>query len=416
MQTSNFRINSKRFESNFKALAEIGSTEDGGVHRPALSHAHLEARQWFRARVEEAGLDFSVDGAGNHTAHLQCGPSNAAALLLGSHLDSVPNGGRFDGALGLLAAFEVLQVVHENRINLPYHLEAVDFTDEEGTLVGLMGSLAMTGKLSPQDLREPRGGKEVLQAGLSRAGLSEKGILNAQRDASTLAGYLELHIEQGRRLMIMGADLGVVTSIAGIGSYRLTFIGRADHAGTTSIADRLDAAQGASAFTLTIREILLDQYPQCVANVGAMKLDPGAFNIVPERASLSLEYRAPDMERFQSLETTLLDMAQELAERYHLGLEVEFLGKTHPAPMDPIAQKSIMQAAKILNLEAVSLASGAGHDAQSFSDFCPTGMIFVPSEDGASHSPREFTKWEDCIHGANALLQATLLMASQIPG
>jgi N-carbamoyl-L-amino-acid hydrolase len=317
--------------------------------------------------------------------------------------------------LGLLAALEVLQVVQENSISLPYDLEAVDFTDEEGTLVGLLGSLALTGKLSPQDLSEPRGGQEALKAGLSRAGLSREGLLNAQRDATTLAGYLELHIEQGRRLKNMGADLGVVTSIAGIGSTRLTFVGRADHAGTTPLVDRLDAAQGASAFTLNVREILLNRYPQCVANVGSINLEPGAFNIVPERAILSLEYRAPDTDSFQRLETSLLDSAQELAERYQLALEVEYLGKTPPAPMDPTAQKSILRAAEILTLKAVPLSSGAGHDAQSFSDICPTGMIFVPSEEGASHSPREFTKWEDCIKGANALLQTTLIMAGQLP-
>ena len=242
------RIDADRLKTDFDVLAEIGCTGDGGVHRPAFGEAHLAARAWFREQIEAAELEFRVDGAGNHSAILASGLPGTATLLLGSHLDSVSKGGRFDGALGVLAALETLRVVKkawEDDAIFPYHLEAIDFTDEEGTLVGLLGSSALAGSLTPLDLQNPRGGRETLLAGLERSGLTEQGMLSAGRAPQSLAGYLELHIEQGSHLEKSEADIGIVTGIVGIGSYRLSFVGRADHAGTTSMADRLDAAQGA---------------------------------------------------------------------------------------------------------------------------------------------------------------------------
>jgi N-carbamoyl-L-amino-acid hydrolase len=373
------RINPQRLRADFDAVAQIGSTGDGGIHRPSLSDAHLAARAWLKEAIQAAGLDFNQDGAGNHSATLHCAPPSAKTLLLGSHLDSVPNGGRFDG---------------------------------EGTLVGLLGSAALAGKLTQEELHNPRGGRDALLTGLARAGLSEDSLLNARRDPTTLAGYLELHIEQGPRLLKAGADIGIVTTIVGIASYHLTFTGRADHAGTTPMTDRLDAAQGASAFTLAVRQIVLDEFPDCVANVGSMSFSPGAFNIVPSQVDLSLEFRAPDPGHLKRLEASLLERAQVEAERFNLGLEIAFLGRHQPAPMSQTVQDAIRDAARGLGLESLLLASGAGHDAQSLADICPVGMLFIPSIEGASHSAREYSLWQDCINGANVLLQAALRLAT----
>jgi len=410
------RINEGRFRDDFEALAEIGSTGDGGVHRPALGEADLAARAWLRERIAKAGLELHVDGAGNHFAHLACGPEGAPSLLLGSHLDSVPHGGRFDGALGVVAALEVLRTVQDAGLALRVHLEAVDFTDEEGTLVGLLGSSALSGTLDAEYLREPRGGRAALEAGLARAGLTEMGLLAARRDPASLAGYLELHIEQGRRLFdcaLRGcaAEIGIVTAIVGIGAYRLAFLGRADHAGTTPMQARKDAGLGASAFVLAVRDRVLRDYPDCVANVGEVSLAPGAFNIVPARAELALEYRSPRADEMERLGAALIEEAHVAAGRFGLGLEVEWLGQHDPAPMHERAQAALAAAAEALGLTHISLASGAGHDAQSLAGLCPAGMVFVPSVDGASHSPREFTRWEDCVNGANVLLHGTLQMA-----
>jgi N-carbamoyl-L-amino-acid hydrolase len=405
------RIDEARFRADFEAQAEIGATGDGGVHRPALGEAHLAARAWFRERIAVAGLEFHMDGAGNHSALLACGPAGAPTLLLGSHLDSVPYGGRFDGPLGVLAALEALRVVQEAGVSLPVHLEAIDLTDEEGTLFGELGSTALAGTLTAEALREPRGGRAALEAGLARAGLTEPGLLTARRDPASLAGYLELHIEQGPRLANAQVDVGVVTGIVGMCSYRVTFVGRADHAGTTSMADRRDAALGASAFALAAREVVLADFPDCVANVGDMRFTPGAFNIVPAQVVLALEFRAPEPALFRQLEDALLEQARVEAERFGLGLEVERLGWLDPAPMSGAAQRAFAEAANALGLTHVSLFSGAGHDAQSLAGVCPVGMVFVPSMGGASHSPREFTRWVDCVNGANVLLQAALRMA-----
>jgi N-carbamoyl-L-amino-acid hydrolase len=405
-------INSNRLFDSFSTLSLIGATGDGGVSRVALSRAHLAARDWFRTEAESAGLEFHMDGAGNHSALLACGDKNAQTLLLGSHLDSVPNGGRFDGALGVAAALEVLKTVKENGIRLKVNLEAIDFTDEEGTLVGLLGSSALVGCLHPEALKNPRGGRQNLIEGLKRAGLSEQGIFTAARPKESLAGYLELHIEQGKRLERMGIDIGVVSAIVGIRSYRLSFIGRADHAGSTLMIDRADASLGASAFTLAAREITMRDFSNCVVNVGRMEFAPGVFNIVPARVDLSLEFRSPNEEEFERLDAALMECAKEQAVRFGLEFETECFEKHIPNSMSVEIQRAFTDSCDDLGLSHVSLASGAIHDGQAFDGICPIGMIFVPSVDGASHAPREFTKWEDCVNGANVLLQTVLRLAA----
>jgi N-carbamoyl-L-amino-acid hydrolase len=407
------RVNSERMLNSFNELALIGATGDGGVHRPTFSEAHLAARKWFCDEIERSGLEFRADGAGNHSAVLTFERSNVRTLLIGSHLDSVPNGGRFDGALGVISALEVLRTIKESGIKLKVNLEAIDFTDEEGTLVGLLGSAALGGHLKHESLQAPRGGRENLVEGMKRAGLSEDGMLNAARPRDSLAGYLELHIEQGKRLERAGINIGIVSAIVGIWSYRLSFIGRADHAGTSTMDDRLDASLGASAFTLAAREIVMKDFPTCVVNVGKMQFAPGAFNIVPARVGVSMEFRSPDEEEFNRLDSVLIARAKAEAQRFGLELKIEDLGKHSPSPMSEVARHAFAEACYALGLTHVPLTSGAGHDAQSLADLCPVGMIFVPSVDGASHSSREFTNWEDCVNGANVLLQAALNLAAE---
>ena len=409
--TNDLRINSARMLAAFNELASIGATAEGGVHRPTFSEAHLAARQWYREEVERSRLEFHMDGAGNHSAVLPCENSNAPTLLLGSHLDSVPNGGRFDGALGVMAALEVLKTVKESRIPLKVRLEAIDFTDEEGTLVGLLGSAALTGHLRPELLQNPRGSRENLLDGMERAGLTESGMLSASRPKESLAGYLELHIEQGKRLERLGIDIGIVSTIVGISSYQLSFIGQADHAGTTTMQDRRDASLGAGAFTLAARELVMKEFPNCVVNVGKMDFMPGAFNIVPAQVDVSLEFRSADESEFDRLEAALLALAHQEAKRFKLDLKADFRGRHAPTPMSSSVQRAFADSCENLGLTHTPLVSGAGHDGQSFAGICTMGMIFVPSVNGTSHSPYEFTKWEDCVNGANVLLQTVLRLA-----
>ena len=433
---STLRVNADRMLAAFNQLALIGATGDGGVNRPTFSEAHLSARKWFQNEVENSGFEFRKDGAGNHSAFLvssviarkrsdRSNPQHdeeiasaeerrlAKTLLIGSHLDSVPSGGRFDGALGVMAALEVLRTIKENRINLKLNLEAIDFTDEEGTHLSLLGSSALAGHLRHSDLQNPYSGRENFLAGLARAGLSEESLLRAGSSKESIAGYLELHIEQGKRLERAGIDIGIVSAIVGYRSYRLSFIGRADHAGSTSMEDRLDAGQGAGAFILAARETVMRDFPNCVVNVGKIEFSPGASNIVPARADLLLEFRSPDEDQLSRLDVALLELANQKAEHFGLRLSSEPLGKHLPNLMSVDIQQAFKKSCDDLGLSSTVLASGAIHDAQSLVDVCPIGMIFAPSVDGASHAPREFTKWEDCVNGANVLLQTVLRLATE---
>ena len=408
---SSLRIDDQRFRTNFDTLATIGATPGGGTHRPALSDAHLEARRWFLRQAEWAGLETRVDGAGNHSAILRCGPSGGPTLLMGSHLDSVPYGGRFDGALGVMAALEVLLVAQEHGVSLDANLEAIDFTDEEGCRVNFLGSRAFAGKLRPEHLEYLPGDRELLRDALQRAGLTEGSLFGAAREPASLSGYLELHVEQGGRLADADLDIGIVTGIVGMRYFRIRFVGRANHAGTTPMAQRLDAAQGASAFTLSVRDVIMSEFPCSVATVGNMEFEPGVFNVVPQIATVTLEFRAEDDRKLDEIQAVLLKQASISADRFGLGLEIEHVNSTPAAQMDSWIREAFAGASETLGLRYTRMASGAAHDAQCLADICPTGMIFVPSVGGFSHSSREFTEWEDCVNGANVLLQTALMLA-----
>lgn len=410
--TYGLRVNDVRFRSTFHELTRAGATPEGGLDRPALSEAHLEARRTFEQMITERGFGIRRDTAGNLSACFSCGLPDAPALVLGSHLDSVPNGGRFDGTLGVAAAFEALECIRESGAPLRYDLEVIDFTDEEGTWVSLMGSRAATGALRAEDLRNPRGSREAFDRVLERAGLTPEGILDASRAQDNIAGYLEMHIEQGTRLEKAPADIGVVSGMVGIYMYLVSFGGRANHAGTTPMLQRRDATQGAAALALAARRTVMQDFPDCVANVGNMSFTPGSFNIVAERVTAYLEIRSQDPERIAALEASLREQAGRIAEEHRLTVDFAFLECVEPARMHAGICQSIEQAAAGLGLTAMRLPSLAGHDAQSMARICPAGLFFVPSIGGYSHSSLEATDWDDCLRGANTMLHAALRLAS----
>jgi N-carbamoyl-L-amino-acid hydrolase len=381
------------------------------VRRPTFSDAHLEARAWFHERATAAGLKTRVDAAGNHSAVLAGSTDSRRTLLLGSHLDTVPEGGRFDGALGVLAALEALRAVKDAGVTVPVSLEAIDFTDEEGSLVGLLGSWALTGALTGEILAAPRGGREAFLAALERAGLREERLIEARRDPESLAGYLELHIEQGPVLECERVDIGAVTAIVGSRSYRLAFEGTRRHAGTTPMGTRRDALLGAAGFALMVRETVMHDFPQCVGTVGGIEVERAAFNVVPGRVRLLLELRAPATAELDALERAVFAAARGDAAGAGLKLTIETVGRWDPVELDPSIQAVVEEAASDLGLSTIRLASGAGHDAQALAPITPTGMIFVPSVDGVSHDPGERTLWRDCVNGANVLLATAVSLA-----
>lgn len=407
------KINNHRLLDDLAALAAIGTTAEGGVNRPALSAPDIEARAWFRAQIEAAGLLHTQDGAGNQSAVLPCNDPSARTLLLGSHLDSVPHGGRFDGALGSLAALEVLRTVKESGLRLPVHLEAIAFTDEEGAHISLMGSRAIAGDLSAEELDHPHSSAEAFEAGLVRAGLSREIILSARRDSASLAGYVELHIEQGTRLEDTGTAIGVVTAIVGIRSWWLRFSGQAAHAGTMPLPKRHDALWGASDFILQAKDLVMKQYPPGTVNCGIIEAAPGAFNIVPGAVRLSLEFRHGDPVTLDAMQAALLPLAESVAQEYGLSVELQPASHTAPALMDEGVVQAIEGAADMLGLSHTRLLSFAGHDAQAVRLIAPSAMLFVPSVQGISHNPHEFTRDADVVNGANVLLHAILALADK---
>lgn len=408
------KINETRFLKNLAELARIGATSEGGVNRPAFSDNDLAARVWFSEKVLEAGLEITVDGAGNQSAVWQMQPEPRPKILLGSHLDTVPHGGRFDGALGVLAALEAVETLKESGLDLPCDIELINFTDEEGTVLGELGSQAFVGSLSKEQLKNPRGGRDQLLDGLVKLGLSEETCLDCCRDVKEYKAYLELHIEQGTRLEKQKLNIGVVTGIVGIRSYWLTFTGEAAHAGTMPMAERRDALAGAIEFMAAARRLGEGRFFPGVVNCGICQVEPGAFNIVPAEARIALEFRhgtEDDLDRFQE---ALLALAQQAALAYRLSVTVQPLDRIQAAPAASQVVKAIEAAANRLGLKHTRLISFAGHDTQAISPHIPSAMFFVPSVDGISHNPKELTHAHDCVNGANVMLQAVLELCRQI--
>lgn len=410
MQTApcKLRINSERLRADFDALSEIGATVGGGVSRLALSNEDLEARAWFADRIEEAGLRVQDDEVGNLSGVLACGDPEAKTLMIGSHLDTVPNGGRYDGAVGVLAALECLRRIKEAGLSLRCHLEAINFTDEEGAWKSLFGSKGVTGKISAADISDTLHDNMAFRAALNRAGIMLDEIHNARRNADSILCFLELHIEQGKGLHEGGADLGIVDRIVGRTAYKVAFQGEAAHAGTTTAEERRDALQGAAAFIIAAHQLIAADYAGGVLNCGHLKVTPDTYNVVPAQASLRLEFRHPEADTLKEMEARLLDLAADCADKYQLGVTTELALRRAPERMSGYLARQIETACRAENVRCAPIASYSGHNAQIMNQLAPAGMIFLPSVDGISHNPKEFTDWRHVELGANVLLRTIL--------
>ncbi len=406
------KINEKRFLADLRELSLIGATAEGGVSRPALTARDIEARQWYRGKIAGAGLDYALDGAGNQSAILWSDPPSGKRILAGSHLDSVPNGGRYDGALGLLAAFEALRTMKDHDIRPKLTLEALNFTDEEGAIMGLMGSRALVGQLEAADLERSKIAPEELSKRLEAAGISRESMLGARRD--DVLAWVELHIEQGTRLEDGNIDIGVVDAIVGIRSLKLTLQGEAAHAGTKPMRQRRDALWGAAAFVSSARQHVMDNYSPGVCNIGMIGAKPGAFNIVPAQVDLALEFRHGSSEEMNAMSDDLLGLLEVCAREFGLRASFEETPAVHPARMSETVMSAIERAAAALGLSHRRMLSFAGHDSQSMTQICPAAMFFVPSARGISHNPKEFTSDADCINGANLMLHTLMRLVDTL--
>lgn len=408
-------VNGERLLADLRALAAIGGQPDGGVDRLAWSEADLAGRRWFAERMGEAGIEARVDAALNVFGHMP--GATGPWLLTGSHLDSVPNGGRLDGAYGAVAALEVLRTLAESGDPLAQHVEIVGFSDEEGVRFefGLIGSLALVGELDIERLRDGFDWQGVpIRQVLATAGRDLDRMLEVQEHRDSLKAFLELHIEQGPRMVADNIDLAVVTGIVGVHRQRIEIQGTQNHAGTTPFRLRHDAGRAAARAAAELRELVQGVDAEAVANIGSMRFQPGGVNVIPGRAQFTLEVRHLDERVVGEAVRTFGTRLERICAEEGCRAEVELLSSVPPAPMHATVMEALQGVCAELGKLPAKLSSGAGHDAAVLARHLPSGMLFVPSIGGVSHSPRETTSDEHLVLGARALLQGVRAIAARI--
>jgi N-carbamoyl-L-amino-acid hydrolase len=398
--------NIERLQQRISELAKFGANPEGGVSRVAFSPADIAGREYIRKLMQDAGLVVRIDTAGNIIGRREGGDPRLPAIMTGSHIDSVPGGGNYDGDVGVLGAIEVAQLLAEHDIRLRHPLEIVSFTDEEG---GLIGSLAMTGRLEAAALDVLSHSGKTIRDGIRAVGGDSGRLGEALRKPGELKAFIELHIEQGAILHENKVDIGVVEGIVGIHWWDVTIDGVANHAGTTPMNRRRDALLSAAELALAVNRVATSIPGRQVATVGKIRAEPGAPNVIPGRVVMSLEIRDLAAEKIQTVYESIRAEAERIATARQTPIAFKELSvASEPAPTDERMRRIIAAAATSLGLSHRLMPSGAGHDAQDMTHIAPTGMIFVPSVDGVSHSPKEYTSPADIANGANVLLRTVL--------
>lgn len=407
----NIRIDLERLRNDLEELGRIGRDESGGISRPSFSPADLEARAWLRTKIEEAGLRYRQDGAGNQFGRLE---GAGKTVMAGSHIDTVPNGGMFDGAAGVLAALEAARRIVEEKVPLQRAFEVASFTDEEGNLVGdFLGSRAFLGQLDEAEVRSGRTSFGVpFRDVLGRTEFTAEGILAAHEDRPELEAYLELHIEQGPVLEEEDVPIGVVERISGKHYRQCAFLGESGHAGTTPLELRHDAFLGLADLALRATQLVATKHYGSMLTVGKVALHPGSFSVIPGRADFTLEFRSSSPEAMAAIEAGVFALAEDIAATRGLRFLSKVVDKTTPVAVAPRLLSLLEAECRSLGYPSMRLTSGAGHDAQIIAGVCDAAMIFIPSPDGISHTPAERVNWDDLEKGANVLLGAILRLAA----
>lgn len=410
--SAQLKVNEDRLENRIMELAQFGIQENGETERVAFSDADIAAQQWVVSQLKGMGLATYIDDAGNIVATRFGTDRDKKPISFGSHIDRVPNGGNYDGCVGSMAALEIIQVLNENDVKTKHPLEVIIFSNEEG---GVMGSRAMAGHLSKTAFPIKNATGYTMGQGIMRLGGDTTRIAEVARKKGSMAAFLELHIEQGGILEKENLDIGIVEGIVGLKWWDVTFNGFANHAGTTPMNARKDALLAASRFIIAVNEVANSFDGAQVATVGRISAEPGAPNVIPGKVTTSLEIR----DLSSAVITAVLEAIKEKAAMIASasGVEITFspLDTTaDPAIMDTDIQKEIEKSINSLGLSYKTMPSGAGHDAQDMALIAPTGMIFVPSKGGISHSPKEFTSASDMANGANVLLKTILALDKKL--
>ena len=404
-------INGERLRSDLEELGRIGRDEHGGVSRPSFSPADFEARAWLKRKIEEAGLCYRQDGAGNQFGRVECG---GKTVMAGSHIDTVPNGGMFDGAAGVVAALEAARWIIEEKVPLSKPLEVASFTDEEGNLVGdFLGSRAFMGLLDENEIRNGKTSFGLpFRDVLKRTEFTAGGILAAHKDRPGLEAYVELHIEQGPVLEDEGLPIGIVERIAGKHYRQCAFVGESGHAGTTPLELRHDAFLGLADLALKATQHVATRHYGSMLTVGKAALHPGSFSVIPGRADFTLEFRSASPEALAAIEKEVFALAEDIASTRGLRFVSRVVDKTAPVTVAPRLVSLMEEECRVLGYPSMRMTSGAGHDAQILAGACDAGLIFIPSPDGVSHAPGERIDWDDLEKGAHLLLRTLVPLAN----
>ncbi len=399
------RVNGERLNLHLKELSRFGANPQGGVSRVAYSEFDRQGREYTMRLMRAAGLEVRLDTAGNIFGRRAGSDATRKPIWFGSHIDSVPEGGNYDGTVGSLSAIEVAQALAEQKLQTRHPLEVVIFQNEEG---GTVGSRALLGEVSPTDLQlEARSGKKIGD-GITFLGGDPARLESAKRRKGDVAAYVELHIEQGGTLDREQLNIGVVEGIVGIGQWEVTITGFSNHAGTTPMNDRRDAMLAFARFADMVNRVVRSEPGRQVGTVGRVAAFPGAPNVIPGKVVCTLELRDLDNAKITRLQDTVLGEARRIGEATGTTFSYTALHESRSAICDPKLMDVIGTQAKGLGFSTKSLPSGAGHDAQHMAHLCPSAMIFIPSIKGISHAPSEYSTPSDIENGANVLMQTIL--------
>lgn len=399
------RINGDRLNLHLRELAEFGKNPQGGVSRVGYTDADKQGRDFAMRRMREAGLEVRIDTAGNIIGRLAGKDPRLKPIMFGSHIDSVPEGGNYDGTLGSLSAIETIHTMREQKIVPRHPLEVVIFQFEEG---GLYGSRGMIGQLDDRALGVVNWSGKTVRDGIAFIGGDPARLPEAKRARGDIAVYVELHIEQGGTLEQRGLQVGVVQGIVGVYRWDVIVEGFANHAGTTAMRDRKDALLAAARFIDTVNRVVTSVPGRQVGTVGRINVSPNTPNVISGKVTISLELRDLDAAKVTRLYESIRREAEGIGAATGTTLRFEPISANAPALTDQRVRRAVGETATTLSLTSVELPSGAGHDAQSAAQLAPMGMIFVPSVGGISHSPKEYTSPADCVHGGNLLLNTVL--------
>lgn len=405
------KVNFDRLKKDIESLSQIGRDPQGGITRPSFSKADLEARDWLKGRIESSGLALGEDGAGNIFGRKE---GKGKTIMAGSHIDTVINGGMFDGSIGVLSALECLRRIKEENIPHSKPLEVASFTDEEGNLSGdFLGSRAFTGLLDQEMLE-----KGLTQFGVPLAEILEgtnftiQSIMEAHEQRPDIEAFIEIHIEQGPVLETENKTIGIVDGIAGKHYRWCSFAGKASHSGTTPLELRQDAFLGLADFALKSTQHVATEHYGSMVTIGRVSVRPGAFSIVPGQVDFSFEFRSQSKKTLEELKKHLFSLAEDVASTRGLEFGSKLVDETEPVSIPARIQDIMKDECENLGYSSMTLPSGAGHDVQILASVAEPGMIFIPCVDGISHSPQEMIQWEDLEKGANLLLQVLIRLAS----